>query len=187
MRSKIVLTSVVISMLFFITAIFSIDHIRYNQPVNVDYYTLSKPVRKQVDCLAENILFEAGHEPKEGQVAVAMVTLNRLSSGNYSDSVCGVVHQKTNGTCQFSWVCEAKVMAKRLTLLNSPLYNDIRELAVQVLFNYDRMKDVTKGATYYHADYVNPRWGLPQTTKIGRHIFYKRDSDLQTMSKDIKL
>lgn len=187
MRSKIALISLFLSALLIVSSVFSADYIRYDQPVKVDYYTLSKPVRKQVDCLAENIMFEAGHEPREGKVAVAMVTLNRLSSGNYANDVCGVVKQKTNGTCQFSWVCEATNAAKRLTMLNSPLYNEIRDLAVQVLFNYDTMKDVTKGATYYHADYVNPRWGLPKTTKIGRHIFYKRDSDLQTMNKEIKL
>lgn len=187
MRSKFILICTVLSALFLITSVVSADYIRYDQPVKVDYHALSKPVRKQVDCLAENIMFEAGHEPKEGQVAVAMVTLNRLSSGNYADDVCGVVKQKTKGTCQFSWVCEATNAAKRLTMLHTPLYNEIRELAVNVLFNYDTMKDVTNGATYYHADYVNPRWGLPKTTKIGRHIFYKRDSDLQTMNKEIKL
>jgi spore germination cell wall hydrolase CwlJ-like protein len=49
------------------------------------------------------------------------------------------------------------------------------------------MADITKGATYYHADYVNPQWKLPKTTQIGRHIFYKRQSDLVTMKKEIKL
>lgn len=187
MRSKIILSSIFVSVMLFVISIFSIDNIRYNQPITVEYRALSKPLKKQVDCLTENILFEAGHESKEGQIAVAMVTLNRLSSGNYSDSICGVVNQKTGNTCQFSWVCEAKTAAKRLTMLHSPLYNEIRELAIHVLFNYDRMKDVTGGATYYHADYVNPNWGLPKTTKIGRHIFYKRNTDLQTMDKVIKL
>ncbi|MBJ7298438.1 MAG: cell wall hydrolase [Dolichospermum sp.] len=39
--------------------------------------------------------------------------------------------------------------------------------------NYEILDDVTKGALYYHADYVNPRWKLIKTTTIGRHIFYK--------------
>jgi spore germination cell wall hydrolase CwlJ-like protein len=53
--------------------------------------------------------------------------------------------------------------------------------------NYETMKDITKGATYYHADYVNPHWGLPKTTQIGRHIFYKRQSDVNKIDKEIKL
>jgi len=43
--------------------------------------------------------------------------------------------------------------------------------------NYENITDVTHGATYYHADYVNPGWPLPKTVKIGRHIFYKKKTD----------
>ena len=46
-------------------------------------------------------------------------------------------------------------------------------MAVYVYANYENLKDITKGALYYHADYVNPRWKLEKTTVIGRHIFYK--------------
>jgi hypothetical protein len=42
-----------------------------------------------------------------------------------------------------------------------------------VYANYENLKDITQGALYYHADYVNPRWKLEKTTVIGRHIFYK--------------
>lgn len=159
----------------------------YHLPFNISYNTLSKPIQKQVDCLAENIYHEAGHEPREGQIAVALVTLNRLASGNYAKDVCGVVKQKTDGICQFSWVCQPFIATKNLTTTNNLLYNDVRNIAVYVLMNYDNIHDVTKGATYYHADYVNPQWGLPKTTKIGRHIFYKRNADLQTMNKEIKI
>jgi spore germination cell wall hydrolase CwlJ-like protein len=144
-------------------------------------------MQKQVDCLTENILFEAGQESKQGQVAVALVTLNRVSTGNYASDICGVVKQKTNGVCQFSWVCEDYNRDKRLTLLNSSLYNEIRSVAIGVIMNYETMKDITKGATYYHADYVNPNWGLPKTTQIGRHIFYKRQSDINKINKEVRI
>jgi spore germination cell wall hydrolase CwlJ-like protein len=144
-------------------------------------------MQKQVDCLTENILFEAGQESKQGQVAVALVTLNRVSTGNYASDICGVVKQKTNGVCQFSWVCEDYNRGKRLTLLNSSLYNEIRSVAIGVIMNYETMKDITKGATYYHADYVNPNWGLPKTTQIGRHIFYKRQSDINKINKEVRI
>ena len=159
----------------------------YHLPFNISYNSLSKPAQKQVDCLAQNIYHEAGHETKEGQIAVALVTLNRLASGNYGNDVCGVVNQKTNGMCQFSWVCQPFIATKSLTGTNNSLYNNIRDLAVYVIMNYDNMKDVTHGATYYHADYVNPGWGLPKTTQIGRHIFYKRYTDTQSMKKEIKI
>ena len=163
----------------------------YHLPFDIQYDALSKPLQKQVDCLTENIYHEAGYEPREGQVAVALVTLNRVASGNYARDVCGVVKQKSsiNGltVCQFSWVCQPLFAARRLTSSNNSLYNDIRNLAIYVIMNYTTMDDVTKGATYYHADYVNPGWKLPKTTQIGRHIFYKRNTDLQTMNKEIDL
>jgi spore germination cell wall hydrolase CwlJ-like protein len=188
LRSKTILSSIILSASILVFSVVASQNINtYHLPFNISYNTLSKPVQQQVDCLAKNIYHEAKSEPREGQVAVALVTLNRLASGNYANDVCGVVNQKTNGVCQFSWVCQPFIATKSLTSNTNSLYNDIRNVAVYVIMNYDNIHDVTKGATYYHADYVNPQWGLPKTTQIGRHIFYKRNTDLQTMKKDIKI
>jgi spore germination cell wall hydrolase CwlJ-like protein len=46
-----------------------------------------------------------------------------------------------------------------------------------MIINFERMEDVTSGATYYHADYVNPGWKLQKVDQIGRHIFYKSKRD----------
>ena len=188
LQSKTILTSIILSASILMFSVMASQNINtYHLPFEVSYNSLSKPVQKQVDCLAENIYHEAKSETKEGQIAVALVTLNRVSSGNYAKDICGVVKQKTNGTCQFSWVCQPVFAKKVLTSSTNMLYNDIRGLAVYVLINYDVIHDVTKGATFYHAEYVSPKWGLPKTTKIGRHIFYKNDTDIQTIKRDIKL
>lgn len=50
---------------------------------------------KDVDCLAKNIYYEAGGEPEEGKVAVAMVTINRVRDGRFGKSICSVVDQRT--------------------------------------------------------------------------------------------
>ena len=176
MRSKILSLGALLSAAIVFTSVALSGETRYFLPFNIEYQSLSKSTQKQVDCLAQNIYHEAAYEPQEGKVAVAMVTLNRLASGNYADDICGVVKQKTNGTCQFSWYCAVA----GLTIRDYSLYNDIRNLAVNVVMNYDNMSDVTGGATYYHADYVNPGWRLPKTTKIGRHIFYKSSKDMVT-------
>lgn len=176
MRSKILSLGALLSATILFVSVALSGETRYFLPFNIEYQSLSKSTQKQVDCLAQNIYHEAAYEPQEGKVAVAMVTLNRLASGNYADDICGVVKQKTNGTCQFSWYCAVT----GLTIRDYSLYNDIRNLAVNVVMNYDNMSDVTGGATYYHADYVNPGWRLPKTTKIGRHIFYKSSKDMVT-------
>ena len=146
-----------------LNAAFSSDKI-----IDVSYTQLTPAAQKQIDCLADNIYYEAGYEPEDGKVAVAFVTLNRVNDPRYPKDICGVVKQKVNSTCQFSWYCEGKRAIK-----NYFAYREAQEVALLVYANYEKMKDTTKGALYYHADYVNPRWKLDKTTKIGRHIFYK--------------
>lgn len=152
-----------ISAVICISTAFSSDKI-----IDVQYSQLTKSAQKQVDCLAENIYHEAGYEPEVGKEAVAMVTLNRVNDPRYPKDICSVVKQRVNSTCQFSWFCEGKSAIR-----NYFVYNQARDVAVYVYANYEKLSDVTQGALYYHADYVNPKWKLQKTTKIGRHIFYK--------------
>jgi N-acetylmuramoyl-L-alanine amidase len=151
----------------------------YKEPLRVEYLSLSRDSQKEIDCLAENIYFEAAKESRKGQIAVAFVTLNRMKSGRFPDTLCGVVKQKTNSTCQFSWWCESKPYYistnKLLTKKNNSLYNEIHELATYFYINHDRLDDPSKGALFYHADYVNPKWpNMIRTAVIGRHIFYQK-------------
>lgn len=135
--------------------------------LNIKYNQLTSDAKKQVDCLAENIYYEAGHEPRDGQVAVAMVTMNRVSDPRFPKDICGVVKQKVNSTCQFTWFCEPR------KYINQEVYQRNLEVALHVYANYENLNDNTYGAKFYHADYVNPRWKLEKTAVIGRHIFYK--------------
>lgn len=184
MRSKPILLTMFFSASVLFLSMVNID-LHGILPIKTNYHSLSKDAQKQITCLAENIYFEAAHEPLEGKKAVAFVTINRLQSGNYAHTICDVVFQKTNGTCQFSWYCDRKFTDRRLTIRESLLYNEIRELATHVVVNFDRMKDVTRGATYYHADYVNPGWNLRKVDQIGRHIFYKSNKDTIDRNKEI--
>lgn len=156
--------------------------LRHDMPTNVEYRNLSDPVKKEIDCLADNIYFESAHEPTTGKIGVAFVTMNRVKSGIFPNSICSVVKQQTSNVCQFSWYCEEgpkrKSISKVLTKQNDSLYNDIRKLAVTFYLNHENMKDPTKGALFYHADYVNPQWtNLKRTVVIGRHIFYNKRSN----------
>lgn len=152
-----------ISATIFISAAVSSDKI-----IEVQYSQLTPAAQKQVDCLADNIYYEAGYEPEDGKKAVAFVTLNRVNDPRYPKDICSVVKQKVNTTCQFSWYCEGKKAIR-----NYFVYREARDVALLMYANYEKMKDITQGALYYHADYVNPRWKLEKTTTIGRHIFYK--------------
>lgn len=147
-----------------------------SKPIKVSYHDLQPEARKQIDCLADNIYFEAGYEPRDGQKAVALVTMNRVESGHFPTTICGVVKQKTNSVCQFSWWCDDKAKAKyQQRRMNREVYEQVRLVALEVYLNYEQMRDITKGALFYHADYVRPGWhNLKVTVKIGQHIFYNR-------------
>jgi spore germination cell wall hydrolase CwlJ-like protein len=184
MKSKILLFSIILASFLVVISTINID--THKTPIKAPFSALTTEAKKQVTCLAENIYFEAGHEPLEGKKAVAFVTFNRLLTGNYADSICGVVQQKHGGTCQFSWYCDASIAAKRLTIKNTPLYNEILELSTNLFLNFEKVRDVTNGATYYHADYVNPGWTrLKKEKQIGRHIFYKSKGDQIDRDKGI--
>lgn len=139
--------------------------------LDVTYNQLTKETKTQVDCLAANIYHEARGEPTDGKVAVALVTLNRMQHPKFPKNICGVVKQRTASVCQFSWFCNT------VSIKNKDAYEHAKEVAVYVYANYDNLKDITKGALFYHADYVNPKWKLEKTTVIGRHIFYKESGN----------
>jgi spore germination cell wall hydrolase CwlJ-like protein len=130
-----------------------------------------KTREKELTCLAINIYREAGYEPFEGKVAVAQVTMNRVTSPDFPNDICGVVYQKTTAVktvCQFSWYCDSK---HRNRPVGQQAYEESYEVAKKVLLENFRL-DVLKTALYYHADYVNPQWRLQKIGKIGTHIFY---------------
>jgi spore germination cell wall hydrolase CwlJ-like protein len=138
-------------------------------PVIFRYSNLVEYDRKQIDCLAKNMYHEAGFEPRDGIFAVGMVTMNRLYSGKFPQTVCDVVYQKTGNFYQFSWVA----IKNRLTKIDEEVYNRIVEKAIYIYFNYHMMVDVTRGALFFHADYIKPGWKREKVAHIGRHIFYR--------------
>ena len=149
-----------------------LDGLRNAQDYMPPGYKTAAEQTKQLECLTRNIYWEAASEPFEGKVAVAQVTLNRMESGKFPDSVCGVVHQKNvfyeRVVCQFSWYCENNHKVKPV---HKPMWRESEEVAKKVLLEGFRLPSL-HNALYYHADYVNPGWKHPKIEKIGRHIFY---------------
>jgi hypothetical protein len=142
------------------------DRPRYADLIDPD--DLSKEQR----CLAEAVYFEARSEPEEGQAAVAQVVLNRVRSGLYPSSVCGVVYQNRHRhlACQFTFACEGK----KLRIGESESWERAKRVASAVLEGKTYLAEVG-GSTHYHANYVRPYWAkrLKKMDVIGRHIFYK--------------
>lgn len=148
------------------------DHLRLANSRMPTQMITAEQRTKELDCLTRNIYWEAASEPFEGKVGVAQVTLNRMESGKFANSVCGVVYQKNvfyeKVVCQFSWFCEGNHKVKAV---HPPLWKESEEVAKKVLLEGFRLPSL-ENALYYHADYVSPGWKLPRIEKIGRHIFY---------------
>tara|TARA_Y100000782_G_C10124215_1_gene240034 strand:- start:347 stop:952 length:606 start_codon:yes stop_codon:yes gene_type:complete len=137
---------------------------------------------EESQCLALNIFFEAAVESTAGKLAVAHVTLNRVKSNNYPNSICEVVKEGihySNGLpkrdrCQFSWYCDGKGDIPK----EGRLWNESLDLAQYVVERKDDLRDITDGATHYHATYIDaPRWTARKkvTTSIDQHIFYRKN------------
>ena len=130
---------------------------------------------EEVNCLAQNIYYEAAKEPYEGKLAVAQVTLNRVNSGKFAGTVCGVVKQKDkiNGVmiCQFSWFCNQAYMH---IIRNQYQWEESVIAAKKALTEPVAHDGIYRsGAMYYHANYINPGWKLTKVAQIGNHIFYR--------------
>ena len=131
---------------------------------------------QELACMATNIYHESARESDLGKIAVAMVVLNRVSSPDFPDTICDVVHQPSRDStrprsCQFSWTCDGKSDRIR----DSEKYQSIISLSRDILRSRDTIVDIVDGALYYHAVYVNPSWAkyFKRVTRIDTHIFYK--------------
>lgn len=142
--------------------------------LNRSYASLIRPEHREAEkkCLAEAIYFEARSEPVEGQAAVAQVVLNRVKSGLYPQSVCGVVYQNRHRfkACQFTFTCEGKSLT-----INQPAAWLLAQRIAREVVEGETYLEAVGTSTHYHADYVSPYWSrkLKKTDRIGRHIFYK--------------
>ena len=118
---------------------------------------------QDVECLAKNIYHEARGEPFHGQVAVALVTTNRVASGLFQNTICKVVYANK----QFSWT-----LNKHKKVKDSKAWASAVEVATAVLSRQVYQPDFT--AVYFHTKQVQPYWAKTKIiiARIGNHIFY---------------
>jgi spore germination cell wall hydrolase CwlJ-like protein len=120
------------------------------------------------------VYFEARGEPPAGQYAVAEVTMNRVASGRYPDTVCGVVYEKRwdpirqREVAAFSWTDSDEQPAPQ-----GAAWQRAEAIAAEVY--YRNRAPLLPGATHFHATHVQPNWSQEKTVvaRIGRHVFYK--------------
>jgi len=118
---------------------------------------------EEMRCLATAVYYEAKGEPLEGQLAVAQVILNRVESGRFAGSICGVVYQR--GQFSFTWDKRPDRPA------NSGMWRTAQ--AIAVIAATDNWREIVPNATHFHATRVSPGWArLKRVASVGNHVFY---------------
>jgi len=128
----------------------------------------------ELQCLAENIYFEARGEPLAGQYAVAEVTVNRTHAAHFPRTVCQVVHEmrwdpgRRRHVADFSWVERGASDPE-----DGPAWR--QALSVATATYDDLHAPIVPGALFYHATSVRPGWarGRTRIATIGNHVFYR--------------
>lgn len=127
---------------------------------------------KQEKCLTDAIYFEARGEAVRGQMAVAQVVMNRVFSGYYPTTVCGVVYQNANRhmACQFTFACDGI----RDVVKEPDMWDRARRIAKATLDGRLWLPEVGK-STHYHAYWVHPSWvhEMKKMYRTGVHTFYR--------------
>jgi len=142
-------------------------------------HLIEAKLSKDTECLAKNIYFEARDREAGGRLAVAMVSVYRMESNRYPDTMCKVVWQKNKNrrgkmVAQFSWTLDG--------LSDRPVEKDAwikaQVAAIWVMAYKDTLikYNYLDGAMHYHADYVNPPWNWNKLTLVRQmevHKFYR--------------
>lgn len=132
-------------------------------------------------CMRCAIYHEARGEHIDGQIAVALVVMNRVASPRYPDTICEVVWQKgyvsriQRWIGQFSFTTDgaSDTMHERDVMRHV----DAAIQVAQILYDYNLEEEylgMNKGVLWYHTEAVSPAWAkvYHPVIMIGTHMFY---------------
>lgn len=135
-------------------------------------------IYKEIDCLQQNIFFEARNQNELARVAVGWVTLNRVKGKRYPNSICKAVWQNR----QFSWTHDGKSDKPNLrNRLEREAWEESGIIAEHMVKHCLIEPDVscppdpTNGAQYYfNPKLASPKWSKRKvkTSTVGDHDFY---------------
>jgi spore germination cell wall hydrolase CwlJ-like protein len=117
-----------------------------------------------LECMAKVVDHEAANQPREGQLAVAHVMINRVLSAKFPNSLCAVAYQPR----QFSYINSHRIRE------GSQRWQAALDIAREALSG--GVADNSRGALFFHARYIAPNSFFRTRTKVAAlddHIFYR--------------
>lgn len=138
---------------------------------------------REVQCMTENMYYEARNQSNDAMAAVGFIVLNRVQSKRYENTICDVVYEGrkhadgryVRNKCQFSWVCDGKQkIINTGNILELQAWERAQDVAVAVLSG--TIENPIGNATMYHATYVKPYWrkAYQQVATVDDHVFYQK-------------
>ena len=113
------------------------------------------------ECMTRVMYFESNRLSPEGMLAVGTVVMNRMNSGKYPKSVCGVVGQKN----QFAPGVLSKPMGKGRELANK---------TARIVLRGRKHPEVGKAMFFHTAGYSYPYSNMHYVTIAGGNAFYEK-------------
>jgi len=140
-----------------------VNSIAQAEPPHIE--KVGQKLDSELACLTRNIYHEARGEPIVGQVAVGIVTLQRMSSPHYPNTICEVVYQPY----AFSWTAKPHPKEDPKVFYGQCLSAARQALLAKVMIPNEFQAD------HYHNLSVHPYWANSKTlvAQIGNHKFYK--------------
>lgn len=141
----------------------------YSLPTLLEFVLSGENRRREVLCMALNVYHEARGTTQGDRDAVAHVTMNRLETGLWGNTVCAVVLARH----QFSWTVfsEGRAVPKE-----TQAWLNAQETAYRV-YSDETAHDLTNGATHFYAASRRrpPAWASRGVNKqrIGGHIYMR--------------
>jgi len=172
------------------SALFDMFYMRPHEYINLPIPPAGESAyhdNSQLDCMAQNIYYEAQGESAMGKMMVAEVVIQRTLSPHFPASVCGVVFQANRDKagypllhqCQFSWVCDGIDHDIDLNnVIDRKEWMESYSIAKLALAGQIKNNIDMSGVTHYHANYVKPFWSKDHkdyklVARVGEHLFYR--------------
>ena len=126
-------------------------------------------------ALSQALFHEARNQSTKAQMMVAAVILNRRDALQWPDDVYNVVHQKRNGVCQFSYVCQLTKSEQQRRIAKEPkAWKKSIDIAYKAYY-YENVVS-TKADHYYNPKRVKRKpkfaYAYEYVGKYGDHVFY---------------
>ncbi|MDQ6435715.1 cell wall hydrolase [Mesorhizobium sp. LHD-90] len=117
---------------------------------------------REKECLMRAMFFESNRSSRDGLVAVGTVVMNRVRSGKWGDTICGVVAAKR----QFA----PGVMTRKM---NSKALPDV-EAAADAVLRGERHPKVKNSMFFHTAGLKFPYKNMHYTVVAGGNAFYEK-------------